>query len=123
MPGATLQNRDDLAIPNSASGSGRRVRGTDAKGRLRRINGGRAVSAPHPIAPVLGHGGRAWRHHVANRCRYGIGTRLIDVFKGVERRVRQGRFGSGNSAKLYHTFFIRDRGHRIDYFLRRILSQ
>jgi N-methylhydantoinase A/oxoprolinase/acetone carboxylase beta subunit len=57
------------------------------------------------------------RQHVANRCCYRIGARLVDVLKGVERRVRQGRFGSGNLAKLYHTFLIGDRGHRIDYFL------
>jgi hypothetical protein len=41
------------------------LRGTDAKGHPRRINGGRAVSAPHPIAPVLGHGG--WRGGITLR--------------------------------------------------------
>jgi hypothetical protein len=58
---------------------------------------------------------------VANRCRYRIGTRLINEFKGVERGIRQSRFGSGNSSKPYHTFFIGNRGHCINYFLWRIL--
>ena len=57
------------------------------------------------------------RRHVANRCCYRIGTRLVDALKRVERRLRQGRFGSGNSAKLHHTFFVGNRGHRINYFL------
>ena len=56
-------------------------------------------------------------HRVASRRCYGIGTRLVDVLKGVQRCIRQGRFGSGNSAQLHHTFFIGDRGHRINHFL------
>ena len=53
--------------------------------------------------------GKAIASTFADLCRYGIGTRLVDVLKGVERGVRQGRFGSGNSTKLHHTFFIGDR--------------
>jgi hypothetical protein len=84
-------------------------------------HGGSRVAAPCPLLirslPFRGTAAEPWRQHVANRCCYRVGARLVDVLKGVERRVRQGRFGSGNSAKLYHTFFIGDRGHCIDYFL------
>jgi hypothetical protein len=62
-------------------------RSASGLGHLRRIKGGRAMSAPHRIAPVLGHGGS---------CCYRIGARLVDVLKGIERRVRQGRFGSSD---------------------------
>jgi hypothetical protein len=84
-------------------------------------SGGSRVAAPCPLLirslPFWGTAAELWRQHFANRCCYPVGARLVDVLKGVERRVRQGRFGSGNSAKLYHTFFVGDRGHCINYFL------
>jgi hypothetical protein len=73
--------------------------------------------------PARGAAQRSHRVPVANRGRYGIGARLVDVLKSVERRVKQGRFGSGNSAELHHTCFIGDRRYRINYFLWRLLSQ
>src|ERR1700674_3892885 len=57
-----------------------------------------------------------WRHQVANRCCYRIGTRLVDALKRVECCVGQGGLGSGNSAELYNAFFVGDRQQRINYF-------